>query len=129
MALIYTVVSIVDNHRYVTRYVVIEQKFYDQNVSLSLKWILRVSNREGQYNSTNADIMPKNKDLVPLSESKTVILTATIETTDGSNAELRERAVRELLMMKETMKGAVDLLPGDRLTLDTKVAPVVGQRA
>ena len=125
----YTVVSIVDNHRYVSRYVVIEQKLYDQNVSLSLKRILRVSNREGQYNSTNADIMPKNKDLVPLSESKTVILTATVETTDGSNAELRERAVRELLIMKETMKGAVDLLPGDRLALDTKVAPVVGQRA
>lgn len=125
----YTVVSIVDNHRYVSRYVVIEQKLYDQNVSLSLKRILRVSNREGQYNSTNADIMPKNKDLVPLSESKTVILTATVETTDGSNAELRERAIRELLIMKETMKGAVDLLPGDRLALDTKVAPVVGQRA
>ena len=125
----YTVVSIVDNHRYVSRYVVIEQKLYDQNVSLSLKRILRVSNREVQYNSTNADIMPKNKDLVPLSESKTVILTATVETTDGSNAELRERAIRELLIMKETMKGAVDLLPGDRLALDTKVAPVVGQRA
>ena len=125
----YTVVSIVDNHRYVSRYVVIEQKLYDQNVSLSLRRILRVSNREGQYNSTNADIMPKNKDLVPLSESKTVILTATVETTDGSNAELRERAIRELLIMKETMKGAVDLLPGDRLALDTKVAPVVGQRA
>ena len=129
LTLMYFDLSTVDNYRYVSRYVVMGHKFYDQNVSLFLQWILRISNPEGQYNSTNAHIMPKNQDHVPLSKSHVFILTATIESTDGSNAELRERAVRELLVMKETMKGAVNLSPGDRLALDTKVAPVVGQRA
>ena len=72
--------------------------------------------------------MPKSTSLVPLDKSDGYVLSATIETLDGSNAELRDRAARQLLVLKETMKGAVNLIPGDRLALDTKVPIAAGQR-
>lgn len=49
-------------------------------------------------------------------------LQASIEVVDGNNPELRDRATRQLLAMKETLKQAVTLLTGDRLALDTRMA-------
>ena len=85
-----------------------------------------MSNSEEDISTTNIEVFPQAGDLVPLAKSDEYILSATIESTDGSNSELRERAVRQLLMMKETMKGPVNLVPGDRLTLDTKVPITAG---
>lgn len=99
----------------------IGHKFYDQDVTLFLQRIMRVSNSEGENSTTNVETFPQSGHLESLAKSNKYLLSATIESTDGSNSELRERAVRQLLMMKETMKGAVNLVPGDRLALDTKV--------
>jgi hypothetical protein len=88
---------------------------------------MRVSKSEEGTSTTNIELFPQAGDLVPLATSDEYILSATIESTDGINSELRERAVRQLLMMKETMKGSVNLVPGDRLALDTKVPVTAGQ--
>jgi mediator of RNA polymerase II transcription subunit 18, fungi type len=106
------------NNRYVSRYVVNGHKVYDQDTTLFLHRIMTVS---ADVLKTGVGTMPKNTSLSPLDKSEGYILSATIETLDGSNAELRERAARQLLTMKDTMKGAVNLTPGDRLALDTKV--------
>jgi hypothetical protein len=89
-------------------------KVYDQDTTLFLHRIMTVS-------AGPVGAMPKTSSLSPLDKSEGYILSATIDTLDGSNTELRERAARQLLTMKETMKGAVTLTPGDRLALDTKV--------
>lgn len=120
--------STTDSCRYVSRYVVIGHKFYDQDVTLFLQRIMRVSNSEEGNSPNSIETFPQAGDLTPFAKSDECILSATIESTDGSNSELRERAVRQLLMMKETMKGAVNLVPGDRLALDTKVPVTAGQR-
>jgi hypothetical protein len=117
-----------NNYRYVSRYVVIGHKFYDQDITLFLQRIMRASNSEVGKNTTDIETFPQAGDLESLAKSDECLLSATIESTDGSNSELRERAVRQLLMMKETMKGAVNLVPGDRLALDTKVPLTAGLR-
>lgn len=86
-----------------------------------------MSNSEEDTSTTNLEVFPQAGDLVPLAKSDEYILSATIESIDGSNSELRERAVCQLLMMKETMKGTVNLMPGDRLALDTKIPVTAGQ--
>lgn len=111
-------------YSYVSQYVVHGHKVYDQDTTLFLHRIMTAT--EPQYSSP--PVMPKTENLSPLDKSEGFVLSATIETMDGSNAELRERAARQLLAMKETMKGSVNLAPGDRLALDTKVPVAVGQR-
>lgn len=49
------------------------------------------------------------------------VVQASIEIVDGSNSELKDRASRRLLELKEALKQAVDLTPGDRLALDTRL--------
>ena len=40
---------------------------------------------------------------------------------DGSKVETMTKGVNELLSLKETLKGVVELEIGDRLALDTRV--------
>lgn len=47
------------------------------------------------------------------------ILQASVDAVDGSTAELKDRASSQLLAMKDTLKQAVNLSPGDRLALST----------
>ena len=89
---------------------------------------MQIHQEDIKANSSDIVSMPKTTFFKPLDQSDGYILSTTIETVDGGNAELRERAVRQLLALKETMKGAVDLVPGDRLALDTKVPIAAGQR-
>lgn len=49
------------------------------------------------------------------------MLQATIDIVDGNVQELKDRAVRQLLALKETLKQAVTLAPADRLALDTRI--------
>lgn len=44
-----------------------------------------------------------------------------VDVVDGNNPELKDRATKQLLALKDTLKQAIDLTPGDRLALDTKV--------
>ncbi len=56
-----------------------------------------------------------------LDTSETYILQAAVRVQDGSKVETMTKGVNELLNLKETLKGVVDLEMGDRLALDTRV--------
>jgi mediator of RNA polymerase II transcription subunit 18 len=53
--------------------------------------------------------------------SEAFILQATVRVQDGSNPESMSLAVGELQAFKDVMKGVVELEPGDRLAMDTRV--------
>ena len=65
--------------------------------------------------------MPRVSALQPLDANNGFVLQASIEAMDGSNPEMKEKAVQQLTAMKEMLRQAVTLSPGDRLALDTRV--------
>ncbi|KAK3171196.1 NRPS [Lepraria neglecta] len=56
-----------------------------------------------------------------LDPSGTYILQAAVRVPDGSKVETMSKGVNELLSLKETLKGVVELEMGERLALDTRV--------
>ena len=56
-----------------------------------------------------------------LDPSGTYILQAAVRVQDGSKVETMTKGSLELLSLKETLKGIVELDMGDRLALDTRV--------
>lgn len=70
-----------------------------------------------QLESTSIDLSETRL----LDPSGTYILQAAIRVQDGSKVETMTKGVNELLSLKETLKGCVDLEMGDRLALDTRV--------
>ena len=56
-----------------------------------------------------------------LDPSGTYILQAAVRVQDGSKVETMTKGSLELLSLKETLKGVVELDMGDRLALDTRV--------
>ncbi|KAL9612111.1 MAG: hypothetical protein Q9167_003263 [Letrouitia subvulpina] len=62
-----------------------------------------------------------NKNSRPLDPSGAYLLTASIKVQDGTKPEQISRGVRELVALKDTLKGSIDLEPADRLALDTRV--------
>jgi hypothetical protein len=65
--------------------------------------------------------IPPISDLQPLDSSRGYVLQASIEAVDGNNPEVKKKAEQQLIAVKETLKQAVTLTPGDRLALDTRV--------
>ena len=63
---------------------------------------------------------PHQKDLKPLDPS-TYILQIEVRIADGNKPELMSRGVKELMALKEMLKGVVELEPGERLGLDMRV--------
>lgn len=57
----------------------------------------------------------------PLDASGSYVLQASIEIVDGNSPDLKDKATQQLLAMKETLRPSVNLVPGDRLALDTRV--------
>ena len=73
---------------------------------------------------TAAEIEPTSSGLAQmrlLDPSGTYILQASLRVQDGSKVETMTKGVNELLGLKETLKGVVELEIGDRLALDTRV--------
>lgn len=56
-----------------------------------------------------------------LDPSGAYILQAEIKVHDGSKVELMNKGMNELMNLKETLKGVVELDVGDRLAMDTRV--------
>ena len=56
-----------------------------------------------------------------LDPSGSYVIQASIRVQDGSKVEMVNRGMTELLNVKETLKGVVDLDVGDRLAMDTRV--------
>jgi mediator of RNA polymerase II transcription subunit 18 len=106
---------------YVSQYVLEGHKFYDQDMTLFVHQVLKMPQApDEQAIATNTPIPPIS-ELQPLDGSKAFVLQASIEAVDGNNPEVKEKAVQQLMVMKETLKQAVTLAPGDRLALDTRV--------
>ena len=56
-----------------------------------------------------------------LDASGTYVLQASIRVQDGAKVEMMNKGMNELMNLKETLKGAVELDMGDRLAMDTRV--------
>ena len=70
------------------------------------------------------DLMDITKDVshTPLLDpSGTYLLQAGVKVQDGSKVEIMNKGMNELLNLKETLKGVVNLDVGDRLAMDTRV--------
>ncbi|OCT51876.1 Mediator of RNA polymerase II transcription subunit 18 [Cladophialophora carrionii] len=112
---------------YVSRYVVVGSRFYENDTNILVHKVLRLPEVEaGKAVSDNSFISNIN-ELPELDRSGSYIVQASIDITDGNNPELKDRATRQLLGIKEALKQAVDLTPGDRLALDTRL-PAVSRR-
>ena len=77
--------------------------------------------------ASDLTFIPKVAELPALDGSGGYLVQASIDVADGNNPDLKDRATRQLLGLKEALKQAVDLTPGDRLALDTRL-PAVSRR-
>lgn len=107
---------------YVSRYVVEGDKFYDQDTTLSLHRLYRAP-PAAAHEATNWAFMDQDDSLELLDRSGAYLLEATVDATDGSVAEIKDRATSQLLSMRDTLKPVVHLASVDRLALDTR-API-----
>jgi mediator of RNA polymerase II transcription subunit 18 len=107
--------------RYVSQYVLEGHKFYDQDTTLFIHRVLQWPQASDDQAIATTTPIPPVSELQPLDSSKGFVLQASIEAGDGNNVEVKEKAVQQLMAMKETLKQAVALAPGDRLALDTRV--------
>lgn len=96
-------------------------KFYDQDTTLFLHRVLQIPPAIMEQGISAPFDMSAVPDFQPLDGSKGFVLQASLEAADGNNPEVKEKAVQQMLAMKETLKQAVTLAPGDRLALDTRV--------
>jgi len=70
---------------------------------------------------STVNTVPDIAKFVPVDPSGGYILQASVEIADGNNPDLKDKATQQLLAMKETLRPSVNLAPGDRLALDTRV--------
>lgn len=96
-------------------------KFYDQDTTLFLHQVLQLPQASTEPTVPEGRDIPAVRDLQPLDGRKGFVLQASIEALDGNNLEVKEKAAQQLFAMREILKQAVTLEPGDRLALDTRV--------
>jgi len=113
--------------RYVSRYMVVGSHFYDHETTLFVHKVLRVPQVPSEEAIRDQSFLSNIPELQDLDGSGGYMVQASIDVVDGNSPELKERATRQLLSIKEALKQAVDLSPGDRLALDTRV-PGTGRR-
>lgn len=101
------------------RYIVKGDKFYDQDTTLFLHRLYKAPDTQGGR-AEDWSFMNKADTASLLDISGAYLLQVSVDAADGSTAELKDRASAQLLAMKDTLKSAVSLTPGDRLALDTK---------
>lgn len=106
---------------YVSQFILEGHKVYDQDITLFLHQVLTVPQTPIEEATSTGTYLPDISNLQPLDGGKSFVLQASIEAIDGNNLEVKEKAVQQLMAMKDTLKQAVTLAPGDRLALDTRV--------
>lgn len=114
-------------YEYVSRYMVTGSKFYDNDTTLYLQKVLTLPQSSVESAMTDLSFLSNISELQELDGSGGALLQASIDVIDGNNPELKDRATRQLLALKEGFKQGVDLTPGDRLALDTRL-PAVSRR-
>ena len=103
---------------YKSSYYLTGHRFTHLNTSLLLiKAVMPQSGESPAHVSDTGDLA--SGQLVDPSGS--YLIQASIRVQDGSKVELMNRATAELMSLKETLKGVVDLEMGDRLAMDTRV--------
>lgn len=102
--------------RHVSTFTNSGHRFTHHSISILL---YRITLPAGTVKTDSAsDGVPQTRLLDP---SGTYILQASVRVQDGSKVETMTKGVNELLGLRETLKGVVDLEIGDRLALDTRV--------
>ncbi|KIX04762.1 uncharacterized protein Z518_05632 [Rhinocladiella mackenziei CBS 650.93] len=114
-------------YEYVSRYVIAGSKFYDQDTTIFVHKVFRLPQVAASDLINEKSFLSDIPGLQELDGSGGYLIQASIDVVDGNNAELKDRATRQLLALKEALRQAVDLTPGDRLALDTRL-PVVSRR-
>ena len=102
--------------RHVSTYTISGHRFTHHSIFLILYRIFLPASMD--ENDSASDGPPQARLLDP---SGTYILQASVRVQDGSKVETMTKGVNELLSLKETLKGVVELEIGDRLALDTRV--------
>jgi hypothetical protein len=114
-------------HSYVSRYLVVGDKFYDQDMTLFAYRVLPLPEVSADALSFTHLSLPPADRLGQVDGSGAWVLEASIEVVDGNNPELKDRATRQLMALKETLRPSLALVVGDRLALDTRV-PLASRR-
>ncbi|RMD39303.1 hypothetical protein DV735_g5822, partial [Chaetothyriales sp. CBS 134920] len=104
---------------YVSRHFVEGVQFYDQDTTLFLHRPSNIPRVEAEK-ATDLSFLDDSESVKLVDASGAYVLQASIEAIDGTNPELKDRATRQLLALKDTLEQAIDLKPGDRLALDTR---------
>ncbi|KAG8527884.1 uncharacterized protein KY384_006800 [Bacidia gigantensis] len=104
---------------FVTAYYITGHRFTHQNTSILLYRATipaATSDRNGLL-----DIRKEGDGSRLLDSSGAYVVQAMLRVQDGSKVEIMNRGMTELLGLKETLKGVVELDVGDRLAMDTRV--------
>jgi len=112
---------------YVQRYYVEGKRFYNQETALFLHRIRVLLALQPGQTPTEISNLPPFDEYRLLDASESWTLEASIEITDGKAQELRDRATRQLMSMRETLLPSVRLEKPDRLALDTRIPVRVRQ--
>ncbi|KAK4949667.1 hypothetical protein LTR10_011508 [Elasticomyces elasticus] len=115
------------DYEYVSRYLVLGSRFYDHDTTLFVHKVLQLPQVPSGEAISDQSFLSSISELQDLDGSGGYMVQASIDVVDGNNPELKERATRQLLSIRESLKQAVDLTPGDRLALDTRL-PVSSRR-
>ncbi|KAF4313739.1 Mediator complex subunit Med18 [Botryosphaeria dothidea] len=107
-------------YNYVSEYIDEGFQFVYQNTTIFLHRILRLPSPE-QPRDRPLEILPPLKDLEPLDRSGAFVVQVSIKIHDNYKPETREKAQAELLALKGSLKGVLELDPAERLALDTRV--------
>jgi Med18 protein len=108
---------------YVSRYMVVGDKFFDHDTTIFLHRVMQIPQADKLEDAMTLSFLEMPKDVQPLDGTGGCILQASIEAAEGTQ-EMKDRAASQLLVLKDTLKQAVTLTPGDRLALDTKFTAV-----
>ena|ERR1700760_3506632 len=101
---------------------VVGSRFYDNDTSIFVHKVLVLPQVAADTAMPDGASLPIIDKLSELDGSGGYVVKASIDIVDGNNTELKDKAARQLLGIKEALRQAVDLTPGDRLALDTRLA-------
>ena len=100
---------------------VVGSRFYDNDTTIFVHKVLRLSQVAAEEATSEKSFLSSVNELPEVDGSGGYIVQTSIDVIDGNNSELKDRATRQLVGIKEALKQAVDLTPGDRLALDTRL--------
>ena len=103
---------------------VVGDKFFDRDTTIFLHKAMRVADAKTANEAVEHSFLEEPDSIQPLDGSGGYLLHASIQAVEGNSQEVKDRATGQLLALKETLKQAVSLTPGNRLALDTRLPAV-----